>query len=59
LKLLPTGVTADLEMVRHAYKTGAAVSEVPVDESEREIGGTHFPAYSTGKALMRYLLTHS
>lgn len=58
LELLPTGVTADLEMVRHAYKTGAAVSEVPVDESEREIGGTHFPAYSTGKALMRYLLSN-
>lgn len=57
LKLEPTGVTADLEMVRHAYRIGASVSEVPVDESEREVGGTHFPAYSTGKALLRYLLT--
>lgn len=57
LRLLPSGVTADLEMVRHAYRSGAAISEVPVDESEREIGGTHFPAYSTGKELIRYLLT--
>ena len=57
LRLLPTGVTADLEMVHHAYTTGAAISEVPVNESAREVGGTHFPAYSTGKALLRYLLT--
>ena len=57
LCLLPSGVTADLEMVRHAYKIGARVSEVPVDESEREIGGTHFPAFATGKKLLRYLLS--
>ena len=54
--LLPTGVTADLEMVRAAYCTGARVAEVTVDESEREVGGTHFPALSTGKQLLRYLL---
>lgn len=57
LVLRPTGVTADLEMVRHAYVTGARVSEIPVDESEREVGGTHFPALKTGKALLRYLVT--
>lgn len=57
LQLLPNGVTADLEMVRHAYKTGARVSEVPVDESERSSGGTHFPAFATGRRLLRYLLT--
>ena len=57
LALQPTGVTADLEMVRAAYRGGARVAEVPVDESEREEGGTHFPAYSTGKSLLRYLLT--
>ena len=56
LQLLPSGVTADLEMVRHAYKIGARVSEVPVDESERAVGGTHFPAFATGKKLLRYLL---
>lgn len=59
LTLLPTGVTADLEMVHHAYVTGASVSEIPVDESEREIGGTHFPAWKTGKALVRYLVSGS
>lgn len=57
LNLLPTGVTADLEMVRHAYTSGALVSEIPVDESEREVGGTHFPAFKTGRRLLAYLLS--
>ena len=57
LQLRGTGVTADLEMVRHAYEKGMSVSEIPVDESEREIGGTHFPALKTGRQLIRYLLT--
>jgi len=56
LHLRPSGVTADLEMVHHAYATGASVSEIPVDESEREVGGTHFPAWRTGKSLLRYLI---
>lgn len=56
LRLRPTGVTADLEMVHHAYATRARVSEVPVDESEREVGGTHFPTFKTGRALLVYLL---
>lgn len=59
LVLRPRGVTADLEMVHHAYATRASVSEIPVDESEREIGGTHFPAWKTGKALVRYLANSS
>jgi glycosyltransferase involved in cell wall biosynthesis len=59
LVLRPSGVTADLEMVHHAYATRASVSEIPVDESEREIGGTHFPAWKTGKALVRYLTNSS
>lgn len=57
LTLQPTGVTADLEMVRHAYLTGARIAEVPVSESKRVQGGTHFPALSTGRHLMRYLLS--
>lgn len=57
LTLQPTGVTADLEMVRHAYAIGAPTSEIPVDESEREVGGTHFPAWNTGKALLKYLIS--
>jgi len=59
LVLRPSGVTADLEMIKHAYTTRASVSEIPVDESEREIGGTHFPAWKTGKALVRYLANSS
>jgi len=59
LRLRPGGVTADLEMVHHAYETGASVSEISVDESEREIGGSHFPAWKTGKALVRYLINSS
>lgn len=55
IRFRPTGVTADLEMVRHAYETGATISEIPVAESEREIGGTHFPAYKTGRALISYI----
>ena len=58
LNLAPRGVTADLEMVRHAYILGARYTEVPVDESEREVGGTHFPALKTGRALLGYLLTN-
>lgn len=57
LRLTPTGVTADLEMVKHAYESCAVVVEVPVDESEREVGGTHFPAFKTGRALIRYLVS--
>jgi glycosyltransferase involved in cell wall biosynthesis len=59
LRLRPSGVTADLEMVQHAYASGASVAEIPVDESERQVGGTHFPAWKTGKALMRYLIMSS
>ena len=55
LQLLPRGVTADLEMVHHAYKTSAIVQEFPVHETGREVGETHFPAWRTGKQLVRYL----
>lgn len=58
LALQPAGVTADLEMVRSAYQVKVEATEVPVDESTREVGGTHFPAWRTGKALIRYLLTN-
>lgn len=57
LNLLPRGVTADLEMVRFAYEENARVEEFPIHESGREVGGTHFPAWSTGKQLLRYLVS--
>jgi len=55
LSLQPTGVTADLEMVRHAYASTARTVEFPVRESTRGHGTTHFPAWHTGKQLLRYL----
>lgn len=56
LQLRSSGVTADLEMVAHAYKTGSRVAEYPVHESGREIGDSHFPAWKTGRRLISYLL---
>lgn len=55
LSLLPRGVTADLEMVRHAYQGQLSIAEFPVQESIRIEGVTHFPAYKTGKELIKYL----
>jgi hypothetical protein len=56
LNLRATGVTADLEMVQHAYESKALVVEFPIQESVRAEGTTHFPAYKTGKALLNYLI---
>lgn len=56
LQLRPRGVTGDLEMVHHAYSTGARVAEFPIQENVRPEGTTHFPAYRTGKQLIKYLL---
>jgi len=56
LVLRQYGVTADLEMVHHAYESKATVAEFPVQETVRAEGTTHFPAYKTGKQLIRYLL---
>jgi len=53
-----SSVTADLEIVRHAYLTSARIAELPVVESARALGATNFPAWPTGKRLLRYLLTH-
>ena len=59
LTLRPNGVTADLEMVQHAYKIGAKVAEFPIQESVRAEGSTHFPAYKTGKQLIKFLIRPS
>jgi glycosyltransferase involved in cell wall biosynthesis len=56
LNLRPTGVTADLEMVQHAYESKARIVEFPIQESMRAEGTTHFPAYKTGKELLKYLI---
>ena len=56
LHLRSTGVTADLEMIQHAYNSKARVAEFPVKESRRVRGTTHFPAYKTGKELIKYII---
>lgn len=57
LSLNPAGVTADLEMVRHAYASASHCLEIPVAERVRGDGGTHFPALATGRQLLRYLIS--
>jgi hypothetical protein len=57
LTLHTVGVTADLEMVRHAYLTDSRCLEIAVVERIRGDGGTHFPALSTGRQLLRYLMS--
>lgn len=59
LELQATGVTADLEMVRQAYISGCPYTEIPVIETGREVGGTHFPALRTGRQLLKYLVLTS
>ena len=50
------GVTADLEMIKHAYTSNLLSTLFPVIETPRIAGDTHFPAYKTGKKLIAYLL---
>jgi glycosyltransferase involved in cell wall biosynthesis len=52
---LPRGVSIDLEMVARAYRLGLKAVEFPVTELPRPSGETHFKAWPTGKALLKYL----
>jgi len=52
---LPQGVTADLEMVARGYRFGMKQVEFPVEEKPRPSGTTHFKAWPTGKALLKYV----
>jgi hypothetical protein len=56
LNLKNTGVTADIEMIRHAYKGNFTISSFPVTENARVEGSTHFPAITTGKKILKYLM---
>lgn len=49
------GVTADLEMVKYVYSNSIKFCEYPVIEMPRTHGNTNFPAFRTGKALLKYL----
>jgi glycosyltransferase involved in cell wall biosynthesis len=52
---LPRGVSIDLEMVVRSYRFGLRQIEFPVEEKPRPSGDTHFKAWPTGKALLRYV----
>jgi glycosyltransferase involved in cell wall biosynthesis len=52
---LPQGLSIDLEMVVRAYRLGLKRAEFPVEEKPRPSGDTHFKAWPTGKALLRYV----
>ena len=52
---LPQGVSIDLEMVVRAYRYKLRRAEFPVVEKPRPSGDTHFKAWPTGKALLRYV----
>jgi len=55
LNLQSEGVTADLEMTKHAYSRKLVATSFPVIESERISGDTHFPAFKTGKMILSYI----
>jgi hypothetical protein len=52
---LPQGVSIDLEMVARGYRFGFRQVEFPVEEKPRPSGNTHFKAWPTGKALLKYV----
>ena len=54
---LKHGLSIDLEMVVRAYRLRLRRAEFPVAEKPRLAGETHFKAWPTGKALLRYLVS--
>lgn len=52
---LPQGLSMDLQMVVRAYRLGLSRLEVPVVESPRLQGITHFKALPTGIKLLKYM----
>jgi glycosyltransferase involved in cell wall biosynthesis len=52
---LERGVSIDLEMVVRSYRHRMRRIEFPVIEKPRLSGSTHFKAWPTGKALLRYM----
>ncbi len=52
---LTKGVTIDAEMVARSYKKKNKCIEFPIHETLRISGSTHFPAFKTGRKLLKYL----
>ncbi len=57
MNINPVGVTIDLEMIVRAYRLRISRMEVPVQESPRIAGKTHFKIWPTAKKLARFILT--
>ena len=53
---LPDGLSMDLQMVVRAYRLGLKRLEVPIVETSRSEGVTHFKALPTGIKLLKYML---
>jgi glycosyltransferase involved in cell wall biosynthesis len=55
IDVLPKGLSVDIEMVARTYRYRMVRAEFPVAEKPRPSGDTHFKAWPTGKALLRYI----
>lgn len=56
MKMNPIGVTADLEQVVQCYKRRMSAAEFPTQEVSRPFGATHFKAWPTGSAMLKYIV---
>jgi glycosyltransferase involved in cell wall biosynthesis len=52
---LEEGLSMDLQMVVRAYRLGFSRLELPIVETPRLEGSTHFKAFPTGVKLLRYM----
>lgn len=52
---IPEGLSMDLQMVVRSYRLRLRRCEIPVRESVRVDGSTHFKAFPTGKKLLQYM----
>ena len=55
MKLSEAGLTVDIEMVVRAYRLQISRKEIPVSESPRIAGATHFKILPVAKKLTRFL----
>ena len=55
MNILDHGLSIDIEMAARAYRLRIPRCEIPVKETARLHGGTHFAPWSTGKKLIKYL----
>ena len=56
LSILEAGISVDIEMVVRSYKSDLSYVEFPTKENSRVYGKTHFPAFSSGFNILKYLI---